>query len=210
MFRNYALVIAALVIACAPEITHAELVLVEASIIPKTGHEPGSADVDISFFVENNPESPPMDVTITPSLKFTLIRGDSEFPKEPLLIIFPPITTVPRLAPAQKVLFITQLQAPTSNEIDDPGQSSLYRVDMSFVWTAISPTLPPPPFPPITDSGAGQALNSGITITIYDVPEPSTAAVAVIGVVCGLAYGWTRHRRDQRRPRPVGPPNATD
>jgi len=42
------------------------------------------------------------------------------------------------------------------------------------------------------------------------VPEPSTAVVAGIGVVCGLAYAWCRHRRDQRRQRPMGPPDATE
>jgi hypothetical protein len=31
------------------------------------------------------------------------------------------------------------------------------------------------------------------------VPEPSTAIVVVFGAVAFLAYGWSRHRRDQRR-----------
>jgi len=31
------------------------------------------------------------------------------------------------------------------------------------------------------------------------VPEPSTAVVAVVGAVAFIAYGWSRHRRDQRR-----------
>jgi hypothetical protein len=32
------------------------------------------------------------------------------------------------------------------------------------------------------------------------VPEPSTAIVAVFGAVAFVTYGWTRHRRHQRRP----------
>ena len=31
------------------------------------------------------------------------------------------------------------------------------------------------------------------------VPEPSTAIVAAIGAVAFIAYGWSRHRREQRR-----------
>jgi hypothetical protein len=31
------------------------------------------------------------------------------------------------------------------------------------------------------------------------VPEPSTAIVAVFGAMAFLAYGWSRHRREQRR-----------
>ncbi len=31
------------------------------------------------------------------------------------------------------------------------------------------------------------------------VPEPSTALVAAIGAVAFIAYGWSRHRREQRR-----------
>jgi hypothetical protein len=31
------------------------------------------------------------------------------------------------------------------------------------------------------------------------VPEPSTAIVAVFGAVAFVAYGWSRHRREQRR-----------
>ena len=35
--------------------------------------------------------------------------------------------------------------------------------------------------------------------TTTSVPEPSTAVVAVIGAVAFIAYGWSRHRREQRR-----------
>jgi hypothetical protein len=31
------------------------------------------------------------------------------------------------------------------------------------------------------------------------VPEPSTAIVAAFGAVAFMAYGWSRHRREQRR-----------
>jgi hypothetical protein len=35
--------------------------------------------------------------------------------------------------------------------------------------------------------------------TTSAVPEPSTAMVAALGAVAFVAYGWSRHRRDQRR-----------
>ena len=40
---------------------------------------------------------------------------------------------------------------------------------------------------------------------VQPVPEPSTAVLAGIAAVCGLAaYGWSRHSQKQRRQRPVG------
>ena len=57
--------------------------------------------------------------------------------------------------------------------------------------------------------GAGHWIITGASPAAA-VPEPSTAVVAGIGVVCGLAYAWCRHRRDQRRQRPMGPPDATE
>jgi hypothetical protein len=38
-----------------------------------------------------------------------------------------------------------------------------------------------------------------IATTASPVPEPSTAIVAVCGTVAFIAYGWSRHRRAQRR-----------
>jgi hypothetical protein len=38
-----------------------------------------------------------------------------------------------------------------------------------------------------------------MTAATTAVPEPSTAAVAVFGAISGVAYGWSRRRRDQRR-----------
>jgi hypothetical protein len=46
-------------------------------------------------------------------------------------------------------------------------------------------------------SGHGHWTITGAAVT---VPEPSTAAVAVFGAVCGIAYAWARRRRAQRRP----------
>jgi hypothetical protein len=60
----------------------------------------------------------------------------------------------------------------------------------------------------------GQMLQAGIPTGVLDsqdfvfreglttsvpTPEPSTAIVAVFGTVAFLAYGWSRHRRAQRR-----------
>jgi len=62
---------------------------------------------------------------------------------------------------------------------------------------------------PIPIIGAGHWIITGASPAAA-VPEPSTAVVAGIGVVCGLAYAWCRHRRDQRRQRPMGPTDATE
>ena len=36
------------------------------------------------------------------------------------------------------------------------------------------------------------------------VPEPSTLLIAGAGIIAGVAFGWSRSRRDQRRQRPLG------
>jgi hypothetical protein len=47
------------------------------------------------------------------------------------------------------------------------------------------------------DTLAGQLLTGQLTPAA--VPEPSTAIVACFGAVAFMAYGWSRHRREQRR-----------
>ncbi len=42
------------------------------------------------------------------------------------------------------------------------------------------------------------------------VPEPSTLWMAGPAIVAVAAFGWSRRRRDHRRPRPVGPTYTTD
>lgn len=46
--------------------------------------------------------------------------------------------------------------------------------------------------------GADQYLTVQIISTAAAVPEPSTAIVAVLGVIAFVTYGWTLHRRQQR------------
>jgi hypothetical protein len=41
--------------------------------------------------------------------------------------------------------------------------------------------------------------NSPFIVATAAVPEPSTAIVACFGAVAFIAYGWSRHRRAQRR-----------
>ena len=41
------------------------------------------------------------------------------------------------------------------------------------------------------------------------VPEPSTFWLAACGI-CGGVFAWSRHRRAQRRQRPVTPPDAIE
>jgi hypothetical protein len=47
------------------------------------------------------------------------------------------------------------------------------------------------------------------TITSGTVPEPSSAVLAAVAAVCGLAYGWCGPRWNRRRQRPLGPSAAT-
>jgi len=42
------------------------------------------------------------------------------------------------------------------------------------------------------------------------IPEPASLWMAGIAISAGLAYGRFRHRRELRRQRPVGPPDATE
>ena len=52
-------------------------------------------------------------------------------------------------------------------------------------------------------------ISQELVVSPSAVPEPSSLWMAGIALSAGLAYGWSRHRRDQRLQRPVGPPNAT-
>jgi hypothetical protein len=42
-------------------------------------------------------------------------------------------------------------------------------------------------------------ISSELTVPQAVVPEPSTLGVAALGAIAFLAYGWSRHRRQQRR-----------
>lgn len=49
-------------------------------------------------------------------------------------------------------------------------------------------------------SDTSMSANFLLTGTAVAVPEPSTAVIAALGTVAFLAYGWSCHRREQRRP----------
>ncbi|MBV8128999.1 MAG: PEP-CTERM sorting domain-containing protein [Planctomycetaceae bacterium] len=53
------------------------------------------------------------------------------------------------------------------------------------------------------------AISQVLIVPQSVVPEPSSLWMSGIALSAGLAY-WSRHRRDQRRQRPVGPPDATE
>ena len=42
------------------------------------------------------------------------------------------------------------------------------------------------------------------------VPEPSTLLTAGSGIIAGIAFGWSRRRREERRRRPVGQPDTAE
>jgi hypothetical protein len=53
-------------------------------------------------------------------------------------------------------------------------------------------------------------ISSDLLVPQAAVPEPTSLWMMGTGISAGLAYGWSRHRRDQRRQRPVGPPDETE
>jgi hypothetical protein len=50
-----------------------------------------------------------------------------------------------------------------------------------------------------TQSRADETFTLKLDPSVPSVPEPSTALVAVFGAVAFIAYGWSRHHREQRR-----------
>jgi hypothetical protein len=95
-----------------------------------------------------------------------------------------------------------------------------------FVWTGTTPAGVANPFTPLGSASptVGASIDSNHSWTdigvatdrslehLYGisqvltvpgasaiVPEPSTAVVAVFGAVAFVAYGWSRHRREQRQ-----------
>jgi hypothetical protein len=71
-------------------------------------------------------------------------------------------------------------------------------VSFDTQWNVISgetfSVITGPHEPAITGSG-----HWSISVAMTAVPEPSTALVASLGAVAFIAYGWSRHRREQRR-----------
>jgi hypothetical protein len=50
-----------------------------------------------------------------------------------------------------------------------------------------------------TAGSMNAALSSNAGASFSSVPEPSSMVMAGLGAVGFIAYGWSRHRRDQRR-----------
>lgn len=89
--------------------------------------------------------------------------------------------------------------APTSSTsqiiLSNPANATF--IDFDTNWSTISGEawFEEMNFGSRLDAGDGHWTISGA------VPEPSTAILAVVGAVSGMAYGWSRHRREQRRQR---------
>lgn len=86
----------------------------------------------------------------------------------------------------------------------DFGPPSAYTSKSPEHWTTINtPQGQTPTFI------SGDGYWSTTVPAVSTVPEPPSAVLAAYGALAGLAYGWF-HRRNQRRQRPVGPPEATE
>jgi len=96
-----------------------------------------------------------------------------------------------------------------------PGPIS-YTLELDIRLTSFA-TYPPvsPPFlysAEFTVAGFKSIPLSGFGILTFagtTVPEPSAFWLAACGI-CGGVFAWSRHRRAQRRQRPVTPPEATE
>ncbi len=85
----------------------------------------------------------------------------------------------------QNAIAIISINPQTSDVLAIPFSSSSFSSTNPEAWIIEN----------TTDQGFGY-WSVSITTT---VPEPSTAVLAMIGAVSGLAYGWSRHSRGQRR-----------
>jgi hypothetical protein len=86
---------------------------------------------------------------------------------------------------------------PTAQEMEAQAGTLSFNVEFDKDWSM-------PKYENAFDStgssghfGQGHWTITGATIS--SVPEPSSAVLAAIGAVAILAYGWSRHRREQRR-----------
>ncbi len=130
----------------------------------------------------------------------------------------PPPPTVSLYVPDQYSATITNNQGVVSTGPNDgEGTTSIEASpaintitgSMTYMWT-INPQ--PGDEQIILPSSWTFGTNSGGAteeeVAYNCVPEPSTLVLATIGAVGGLAYGWSR-RRKQKRQRP-GPPDAIE
>jgi hypothetical protein len=93
-------------------------------------------------------------------------------------------------------------------ELGTAAPEAGYSLNTGLPWMQDANPNPNLIFPRPNLYGISQEL---VVPQTASVPEPSTLVVAAFGAVCGLAYGWARHRLDQRRQRPVVvTPDATE
>jgi hypothetical protein len=113
-------------------------------------------------------------------------------------------TGLSNYAPLGTTKFMSDLVSPipipisSALGISDPTITNVsWVIGAGYENTLTNPNLPTNPL-------------YGISADLTVVPEPSSLWVVGTVISAGLAYGWPRHRRDQRRQRPVGPPDATE
>jgi hypothetical protein len=130
-------------------------------------------------------------------------------PVGPALDTFSPLT-IPTTAITDEMVTPTHpvtLQPSTTYWIvltQTAGTSALEwwgSVTQTFTGVASSDGYRRGPTDPPTGARPGETLAYEVTGTLSGVavPEPSTAIAAALGAVAFLAYGWSRHRRAQRR-----------
>ena len=93
----------------------------------------------------------------------------------------------------------TPIPVPPSANMGIPGPTHL---DQSWVYGGQAETTYP--------HNSLYGISADLIVPKTVVPEPSSLWVVGTLTSAGLASGWSRHRRDQRRQRLVGPPDATE
>jgi len=178
--------------AIAPSAAKADMITYNLSTPTLTG---GSISGTITTGGETGPLSSgdisSWDITVnisSPSSSFTLTPTDSS------------ILEISQVSATLSQLMITQASTPAGLVISEPSNGPFVN------WTF-------PSTPPTTEGGYAAGLNGtaavsasitspytiGTAQTSSAVPEPSTAIGAVFGAVAFIAYGWSRHRREQRQ-----------
>jgi hypothetical protein len=84
--------------------------------------------------------------------------------------------------------------------IPDEISFALKTTPTSFIAWSSNPAPPPSYLAALNNNTLWASFLPSIDSPIATIPEPSSAVLASIGaVVALLAYGWSRHRREQRR-----------
>jgi hypothetical protein len=154
---------------------------------------------DLTLVTANSILGPPLPSGVTDITEIDVTFTSAASPFTDLTLVTPPTaggssisssgdTVSILIAPSASQAYILLGQGFANFHFDVPTDPATAMADVKVTSTEWK-----------TDAGTFEG-STRLSFTAIAVPEPSTAIVAAFGAVAFIAYGSSRHRRDQRQP----------